>query len=145
MNSFYCDIPKGIFGPELKINGKIVSKNEIHGIVGEFVMIGEGTEFGKGSKIGNYCKIGTNCKMNDYIIIEEHSTIIFKIEIGSKACIHAYTLINTHIPQLAVIHSYVNVPKGTILEDGAIVMRSPSSQELYVLSPPIRKIPGDYL
>lgn len=104
-------------------------------------MIHENSTASKGSKIRDHCTIGANCLIKSGSIVGRYSKITHKITIGRNACIHPFTLINANVPTWAVVHSFVNLPEGTSLEDGAIVMRSPSSKELYVRSPPIDKIP----
>lgn len=73
-------------------------------------------------------------------IIEKHSTVGADLIIGKRACIHPYARIFLNVTEGAVIHPHVHLPKNNgsnrwlIMSVGAILMRSPTSKELYVLT-----------
>lgn len=121
--------------------GNIHSSVKKHGKIGDYCTIGESTTALERSKIEDYCTIGARCEIGADSIVEEYSTISHDIKVGPSACIHSYTSIHANVTKLAVIHSFVILTNETVIKEGGIVMRSPSSKELYVLSSSINQIP----
>lgn len=65
------------------------------------------------------------------------------VTVGSKVCFHQHAISEVNIPDLAVLHEYVYIPRGITIKKGGIVMQSPCSKELYEQSASLAVLPHD--
>lgn len=65
------------------------------------------------------------------------------VTVGSKVCFHQYAISGANIPELAVLHEYVYIPREKTIKKGGIVMQSPCSKELYEQSASLAVLPPD--
>lgn len=104
------------------------------GHLGDFVTVGPKTVIGTNSKIGSNSKIGTECNIGSDSIVSDHSEIGNKINIGKNAHIGRYNDIFANIAESAVVHEFITIPSGMIVEKSDIILLLPSSGHLYFQS-----------
>lgn len=128
--SLYKDPRMGQIHYTAKLKGEIVDP----------VTIGKNVLTESGSRVGECCRIGENSKLKANSILETYCVVGDNVVIQKNVYAYPYAVIQTKdVPEYVIIHSYVKLTNK--VEKGEIVIRSPSSEQLYKDSLPLEILP----
>ncbi|XP_055307080.1 UDP-3-O-acylglucosamine N-acyltransferase-like isoform X2 [Sitodiplosis mosellana] len=102
-------------------------------IVHEYVKTRTNVTIRNGVEVNDFASIGNDAEIQDDSFIDEYASIGADVKVASKVYIGQFSSIqaNAIIRELAIIHVCVKIPSGATVENNEVVIRSPSTYELY--------------
>ncbi|XP_055302034.1 acyl-[acyl-carrier-protein]--UDP-N-acetylglucosamine O-acyltransferase-like [Sitodiplosis mosellana] len=123
---------------------KIGNDNTIRrgSILAGFTSIGNDVKFGNRVKVNQYAAIADEAEIGDDDYLDQYALVGLSVKVAPKAYIGMFSSIqpNAIVNALAVIHKFVEIPSGATVKYNEVVIRTPSSYELYQRCLPVESI-----
>ncbi|XP_055310765.1 uncharacterized protein LOC129573771 [Sitodiplosis mosellana] len=102
-------------------------------VLSEFANTGNSVRIGNGVKVDKHASISNGAGIQDDSLIDEFSSIGSDAKIGPKVYIGKFASIsaNAIVNKLAIVHKFVEIPNGYMIKNNEVVIRTPSTYELY--------------
>ncbi|XP_055309837.1 putative uncharacterized protein DDB_G0267716 [Sitodiplosis mosellana] len=102
-------------------------------VLSEFANTGHSVRIGNGVKVNKHASISNGAEIQTDSLIDEFSSIGSDAKIGPKVYIGKFASIsaNAIVNELAIVHKFVEIPNGYMIKNNEIVIRTPSTYELY--------------
>ncbi|XP_055326717.1 UDP-3-O-acylglucosamine N-acyltransferase-like [Sitodiplosis mosellana] len=127
-------------------------------IISNFTVIGSGTTIGNGCTLSEFTSIGSRVKIGNGVKVSKYVSVANGVEIKDNSIVDDFCAIRSNIPSnvyigkfasvqansivndLAIVHKYVNIASNTTVQNNAVIMRAPTTNELFEKSAPIANI-----
>ncbi|XP_031631909.1 uncharacterized protein LOC116346130 isoform X2 [Contarinia nasturtii] len=97
------------------------------------------------AKLCDYSTVFNNAKISMGSVLDRYSKLSSGAKLDPYVYLGQYSSVDGNIPNSVVIHEYVTIPRDSVIVPREVIIRSPSSLQLYQQCASLKDIPSNYL